>query len=61
LHEGRRSLKAGPVVRCRRCGRPIAPAAMLERVRALLPDEPERLLAAMTELCNDCRGLAPAP
>jgi len=52
-------LKREPAARCRRCGRPVAPAAMLDRVRALLQDEEgaDRLLEVLTELCPDCREL----
>jgi len=59
LRAGRRTLKAGPIMRCRMCGRTIAPAAMIERIRALLPNESDELLATMTELCNNCRALTP--
>jgi len=57
-------LLAGPTVlaedeiaHCQECGAPIGPAAMLARVVALLGDENSVLRAAVTERCNDCRGL----
>lgn len=56
LREGARTLKADTLARCRRCGRPIAPDAMLRRIHGLLADAPEGLLASLRELCVDCRG-----
>ena len=40
---------------CRRCGAPVAPRAMLERIAVLLGDEyvPE----LMQKLCVDCRAI----
>jgi ferredoxin len=60
LAEGRVVLKRAASARCRRCGAPIAPSAMLERVRGLLADEgeAEELLRVVGELCADCRGLS---
>lgn len=52
-----RRLRTDVVVRCRRCGAPIGPAGMVDKVRALLPDASPAMLAAMTELCSNCRGL----
>jgi ferredoxin len=61
-------LLAGPTVlaedeiaHCQQCGAPIGPAAMLARVVALLGDENSVLRAAVTERCNDCRGLVGPP
>jgi Fe-S-cluster-containing hydrogenase component 2 len=53
---GRRVLKQGEAGRCRRCGEPVAPTAMLERIRELLPDGSPELLDVLTGLCLDCRG-----
>lgn len=40
---------------CRRCGQPVASSAMLERIRAMLPDDP-MVMTTVEELCLDCRG-----
>lgn len=53
---GRRTLKRGEAGRCRRCGQPVAPTAMLERIHELLPDASAELLDVLTGLCPDCRG-----
>ncbi len=59
LAAGRVVVKRSAVGRCRRCGRPVAPEAMLERIRTVLGQEGEgRLLAELTQLCSDCRLLA---
>ncbi len=60
LRRGRVTLKHGELVRCRRCGSPIAAAPMLRRVRDVLAadGESEGLLHLLGELCPDCRGLA---
>lgn len=52
---GPASVKRTVMARCRRCGGPIAPSAMLERIRAMLPDDPE-VVDTIEELCLDCRG-----
>jgi len=56
LAEGRVVLKRAASARCRRCGRPIAPRAMLDRIAGLLGEEesPE-LLDLVSGLCTDCR------
>ncbi|GIV00077.1 MAG: hypothetical protein KatS3mg014_1692 [Actinomycetota bacterium] len=53
---GRRTVKRAEAGRCRRCGAPVAPAPMLERIRDLLPDGSPALLDVLTGLCLDCRG-----
>ena len=53
---GRRTVKAATMGQCRRCGRPVAPTPMLDRIREMLPDEAPELLDALTDLCMDCRG-----
>lgn len=50
--------KVETLQRCRRCGGPIAPSAMLRRISGLLADESPALVAALTELCRDCRSLS---
>lgn len=59
LARGRVVLEHAAAARCRRCGRPIAPDAMLDRIRALLEGEEasEPLIAVLTHLCGDCRAL----
>jgi ferredoxin len=60
LAHGRATLKRDAVVCCRKCGRPVAPQAMLDRVRTMLEDENGAgpLLDVLTALCADCRSLA---
>jgi ferredoxin len=48
------SLKRSPIARCRRCGEPVAPSAMLDRLRPLLDPA---VLATTEGLCQRCRGL----
>lgn len=50
--------KVETMQRCRRCGGPIAPGAMLRRISGLLSDQSPALVAAVTELCSDCRTLS---
>jgi len=54
LGAGREPLKGSPLARCRRCGDPIAPAAMLDRLRPALDPV---VLATTEQLCQRCRGL----
>jgi ferredoxin/coenzyme F420-reducing hydrogenase delta subunit len=58
LARGRTSLKVEPLARCGGCGRPIAPSAMLGRIRALLADEEQAgpLFSILGGLCTACRG-----
>ena len=57
LRRGPTTLKSGPSGRCRRCGGPVAPLAMLERMESLLGDDDESgaLLETLTEVCTECR------
>ena len=57
LRRGPTTLASGPSVRCRHCGGPVAPAAMLERMESLLEDDDESgtLLETLTEVCTKCR------
>ncbi|KKL62646.1 hypothetical protein LCGC14_2183110 [marine sediment metagenome] len=59
LAEGRVTLKRGSIALCKRCGNPVAPAAMLDKIRSLLEDadQSKTLLETVTELCPDCRGV----
>ena len=54
LGRGAEPLKRSAVARCRRCGEPVAPTAMLERLRPLLDPA---VLATTEGLCQRCRGL----
>jgi ferredoxin len=53
---GRREIRHEDTHRCERCGRTIAPAAMLERIGALLGPDHLRTLPVIAGLCIDCRG-----
>lgn len=57
LSLGRIMLKEGQVALCKRCGRPIAPAAMLQHVRGILEqdDGSEKLVEAISDHCLNCR------
>jgi ferredoxin len=55
LGAGAASVKRSTMARCRRCGEPIASSAMLDRIRALLPDDPG-VLDTVEGLCSNCRG-----
>ena len=57
LRRGRTVVKRGAMRRCARCGNPVAPAAMIEKIRELLPGEHDRLYEVLADLCSDCRGL----
>lgn len=61
LASGRVILTRATLSLCRSCGRPIAPRRMLTRMRELLGGEPgaEHLFGILSELCADCRLLAP--
>ena len=63
LTRGRVVLKRAQSASCLRCGRPIAPDAMLNRIRTLLgtDDTSGPLIATLTELCSDCRALESTP
>jgi len=58
------ALTRSAVVRCARCGVEIGPAAMLERVQALLGNRGVSMMAAFP-LCSSCRlrdaGQVPCP
>jgi len=58
LARGRTPLKLEALARCRNCGGPIAPSAMLVRIQALLADEEHAgpLLQVLGDLCVPCRG-----
>jgi ferredoxin len=60
-------LAAGPVelyrdeqVRCEVCGGPVAPAAMLARVRTMLGEGYEKVVDVVSRRCSGCRGVFPS-
>ncbi|MFQ6057294.1 MAG: ATP-binding protein [Anaerolineae bacterium] len=57
LPQGRVSLYRDRNRRCEACGAPIAPEAMLRRIRAMLGDEYAPTLSVITRYCPDCRRL----
>lgn len=54
LSEGRRTLFRDSEVRCERCGAPVAPRAMLDRITAILGED--RAVPAIVKYCLACRG-----
>ncbi len=56
LSDERQILKRDVLLRCRRCGGPVAPAAMLERIVLILGPENPSLIEGLSELCADCRA-----
>jgi ferredoxin len=61
LRSGRVALKREVLALCKSCGRPVAPSAMLGRVRTLLDGESASLLEFLGDYCADCRGLSHQP
>jgi ferredoxin len=59
LAAGRRALHRSAEARCVTCGGPIAPQAMLDRLRALLGDDP--VAAVIARHCSACRGASAGP
>lgn len=59
LARGRRTLASSAHMPCARCGRPIAPSAMLDRIGVMLEGSngSDELLRILRRLCSDCRGL----
>lgn len=57
LRQGRVTFYREPVVRCARCGAPIAPDRLVNRVLGLLGAEYSALFPVLTRYCNSCRGL----
>ena len=53
---GRRVLRVEPTASCEICGRPVAPAAMLERIGTILGDEHSGTLDMIGKRCIECRG-----
>jgi predicted molibdopterin-dependent oxidoreductase YjgC len=57
LANGRVVLNRSATYPCERCGQPVAPTAMMNRISNLLGDEPG-LMDHLTRLCLSCRGLS---
>jgi hypothetical protein len=55
LAQGRHGLYQDSEVRCKKCGAPVAPRAMLERIGALLGSD--RAMSAIASYCLTCRGI----
>jgi len=55
LAEGRVILNEAATLTCQRCGIPIAPVAMMDRIAGLLGDD-QAVMAHLTSLCLNCRG-----
>jgi ferredoxin len=56
LEAGRTTVYRDPTPRCVACGAPIAPAAMMARVAALLGDDYAALAPTIGRYCQSCRG-----
>lgn len=59
LNQGRIVLHQEATPRCERCGSPIAPQAMLNRVGELLGEEYTSLMPVLSRYCSECRVLTP--
>jgi len=55
-HRGRRKIRHEATARCEVCGKPVAPAAMLDRIATILGDEHSATIAAIGTRCIECRG-----
>ncbi len=53
---GRRTVNEAGTVACDSCGEPVAPAAMLDRIQALLGDEHAGAAGYLARRCLNCRG-----
>lgn len=56
LKVGRDVLNEGTIARCESCGAAFAPAAMMDRIAALLGDEFQKTVRLLETRCLDCRG-----
>lgn len=57
LRAGRQTLNEGVVLVCESCGKPIAPASMMDRIGDLLGDGFTDTMSYLSSRCIDCRGL----
>lgn len=55
LAAGRVELNRSATHICERCGQPVAPTAMMDRISDILGDDPS-LMSHLTRLCLACRG-----
>lgn len=53
---GRREVRRDATPRCEVCGGPVAPEAMLARIRSMLGEEHQAALEIIGRRCVDCRG-----
>lgn len=58
IRQGERVVYQEEMVRCIRCGAPIAPQKMLQRIEALLGSEFAATMPTLTHYCMDCRSTA---
>ncbi len=58
LRSGGQVVTRDLVARCARCGAPIASGRMLDRIMALLADEPPGLQSTLSRYCTSCRVMA---
>lgn len=58
LRSGRIVVNEGRVVMCESCGRPVAPATMMDRIGEMLGEGFEDTMSYLSSRCIDCRGLA---
>ncbi len=58
VRAGRATINEGRVVMCESCGRPVAPASMMDRIGQMLGEGFEDTMSYLTSRCIDCRGLA---
>jgi ferredoxin len=56
LRAGRVTLARGDTLTCERCGDPVAPNAMLDRIAAILGDEYSETMSYVSRRCLNCRG-----
>jgi formate hydrogenlyase subunit 6/NADH:ubiquinone oxidoreductase subunit I len=55
LAAGRMELNRSATHTCERCGQPVAPTAMMDRISDILGDDPA-LMGHLTRRCLACRG-----
>ena len=57
LRSERSTINQGTVLVCEKCGKPIAPSSMMERIGELLGDGFGDTMSYLNRRCLDCRGL----
>ncbi len=53
---GPKEVRHEPTPSCEVCGRPVAPAAMLDRIREMLGDDSSATVDLISRRCVDCKG-----